>query len=156
MRRRAATRRTVVLLRLAGFEVSLRHCRPTTPTQITQIPARQPGRHREAAGGCRTRVPECPARFLLREGVPTAPTPHRSPLREDPLAATHNGTSHGHSAGSRRTPNRRCSVLGCCGTATATYRRGDGELVVSKSSPRNVIVANREQAPFAVHFESLR
>jgi hypothetical protein len=27
--------------------------------------------------------------------------------------------------------------------------------VVSKSSPRNVIVANREQGPFAVHFESL-
>ncbi len=36
-RRRAATRGTVIWLRLAGFEVPIRHCRPTTPTQITQI-----------------------------------------------------------------------------------------------------------------------
>jgi hypothetical protein len=49
-----------------------------------------------------------------------------------------------------------CSALGRCGTATATYRRGgSGGSVVSNCSPRNVIVASREQAPFAVHFESL-
>ena len=39
-------------------------------------------------------------------------------------------------------------------TATGTYRRRLGGSVVSNRSPRNVIVANCEQAPFAVHFES--
>ena len=64
---------------------------------------------------------------------------------------SHMATLQAHSA--RRTGDLFGSG---CGSATATYHRGDsGGSVVSNSSPRNVIVNYREQAPFAVHFESL-
>jgi len=43
-----------MLLRLAGFEVSLRHFRPTTPTQITQVRRGSPDDTEEAHGECRT------------------------------------------------------------------------------------------------------
>jgi hypothetical protein len=48
-----------------------------------------------------------------------------------------------------------CSALGRCDSDGHLPSRRLGGSVVSNCSPRNVIVANREQAPFAVHFESL-
>jgi hypothetical protein len=66
-----------VLLRLAGFEVSLRHCRPTTPTQITQIRRASPDDTEKQRAGAERGFPNVLlGSCFVTEAVPTAPNAH--------------------------------------------------------------------------------